>query len=107
MLGPGWAPEAQRGDGRHDPPQVPVRQGLETRNHCAQGGFKKEPWRGGHSGSLGRKASQRKGRAMLEVGFEGWVEVFRTSKGKKNSMCNGMVVIKEVEHLEIALVQRA
>lgn len=61
----------------------------------------------GTQSALGRKASQRKGGAMLEVGFEGWVGVFQTSQGKKNSMCNGMVVIKEVEHLEIALVQCA
>lgn len=38
--------------------------------------------------ALGRKLSQRKGRAMLEVGFEGWIRVFQTSQGKKNNMCN-------------------
>lgn len=56
--------------------------------------------------ALGKKASQRKGRAVVEVGFEGWI-VFQTSQGKKNSTCTGMGAIKEVVHFGTCASNRA
>lgn len=61
---------------------------------------------GTHIALLRGKAGQC-GRAMLEVGFEGWIGVFKISQEKKNSMCNGMVVIKEMVHFWTAPVQCA